>query len=132
MEWEYFSDLVRILSEEANLKAAYLFGSATDGKMRPDSDVDVAVWMEGPLDPQTKALLIKRIASICLRPVDLLDLRKTDPVLLEEILSTGKPLIEPPVDVLESLLQMIVRNEADFLPLLRRARRERVEAFASE
>lgn len=125
-----FNKLVRILSDEADLKAAFLFGSAAHGGLRPDSDIDVAVWMERPLAAAEKARLIHQIATACRRPVDLVDLRRTDPVLLAEILRRGRPIIEPPVDVLESLMQTAVRNETDFLPLLRRARKVRVEAFA--
>jgi len=125
-------DLKRILSDQPGIKAAFLFGSASTGEMRIDSDIDVAVWMEEPLDSQEAIELINKISATCLRPVDLIDLRQTDPILLKEILGSGVPVVTPPDDVLENLLQIVVRNEADFLPLLRVARRERVEAFASE
>ena len=130
MAREMSDNLRRGVSGGAALRAAYLFGSCAGDRMRIDSDVDVAVWMDHPLDSRTKTRLIEAISSACRRPVDLVDLRRTDPVLLKEILQNGKPVIPPSPDVLESLFRAVVYNEADFLPLLRRARRERVEAFA--
>jgi len=122
--------VTRTLSDEEDIRAAYLFGSAAVGRLNPESDIDIGVWMNLPLRCADKVRLIEKLSSACLRPVDLLDLRQAGPVLLKEILQKGNPLIEPDADVLEQLYQNVVRNEADYLPLLRGARKERVEIFA--
>jgi len=124
--------VTRILSGETEIQAAFLFGSVACGQLHAESDIDIAVRMSRSIPSEDKIRLIEKISANCLRPVDLLDLRQIGPVLLKEILRHGKPIIEPAAEVLEELYQQVVRNEADYLPLRRRARSERVEGFARQ
>ena len=65
---------VRVLRCEG-VVYALLFGSGAQGKLRFDSDVDIAVAGDRPLSPQTRYELISKLAAVTRRPVDLIDLR---------------------------------------------------------
>lgn len=68
----------------------YLFGSALQGALRSDSDVDLAVIGTRAIDPLTLAEEQARLESIFGRPVDLIDLVGTDPVLRAEAMLKGR------------------------------------------
>jgi predicted nucleotidyltransferase len=63
--------------KELGATAVYVFGSATTGKLRRHSDIDLAV--EG-LPPEVFFRAIAKTSEILNRPVDLLDLARTDPL----------------------------------------------------
>ena len=74
------------------MEAAYLFGSAAEASMRPDSDVDIAVLLPldsrqsiGFLDPTRLAL-----EDLTGRDVDLIALREAPTVLQKEIILRGR------------------------------------------
>lgn len=75
-------------------QAVYLFGSATDDSLRPDSDVDVAVLMPPGEDA---AEVIGRpgglrvdLADSVHRAVDVVDLRRASTVLKKEVVVNGQ------------------------------------------
>ena len=41
--------IARVVSRQREIQAAYLFGSTANGRVRPDSDVDVAVLLARPV-----------------------------------------------------------------------------------
>ncbi len=53
--------LKNILSHYAQIDAAYLFGTAATGKLRPNSDVDVAVLLAEPYAEEELAAVHARI-----------------------------------------------------------------------
>ena len=63
----------------------YLFGSATKGGLRPDSDVDVAVR---GLPPEVYFSAVSKAADLLGRPVDVVDLDDPTP-LAGDLLSSG-------------------------------------------
>jgi len=68
----------------------YLFGSAFQRGMRPDSDVDLALLGEQPYDSmelRKETLLLEAIFG---RAVDLIDLIEADPVLRAEAMLKGR------------------------------------------
>ncbi len=67
-----------------------LFGSFAEGKGRPNSDVDLAFDVEYA-DDRTIKELHERIEDLhTVRSVDLVDLKRVDPGVAEEILTTGR------------------------------------------
>lgn len=67
----------------------YLFGSHATGNAGPDSDIDVAVLAQAPLDPVHRWNLAGEIASTLHRDVDLVDLRQASTVLRMKIIRHG-------------------------------------------
>lgn len=77
-----------------DVRVAYVFGSHASGEATSASDVDVAVLMPHPLDPERRWHLQEALASRLHRDVDLVDLRRASTVLRAQIVTTGRVLHE--------------------------------------
>jgi len=75
-----------------NLMAVYVFGSRAHGEPGPDSDLDIAVLMEGRADPVSLFFIAGDIASLVGCDVDLLDLRNASTVMQYQVVTTGNLL----------------------------------------
>ena len=64
----------------------FVFGSATKGRLRPDSDIDMAV---SGLPSKTYFSAISRVSDLLGRPVDLMDLDDSTP-LVRHLLVSGE------------------------------------------
>lgn len=84
-------ELIRPLID-AELLAVYLFGSAAEGTLRADSDVDLAVLANRPLDRMQRFEAEQDLATALHRDVDLIDLRRAPAFLRGRIVGTGRCL----------------------------------------
>ncbi len=88
--------IVHLLKERLpGLMAVYAFGSrvVNHGEYsRTDSDLDLAVLVEGYADPLTLFELSGALADVAGCPVDLLDLRAASTVMQHQVLTTGERL----------------------------------------
>ncbi|MEW6378288.1 MAG: nucleotidyltransferase domain-containing protein [bacterium] len=83
--------IVRLLREKyPDLVAIYVFGSAGQGEMMPESDIDLAILPRHPLDPWERWSMARHLAGALRREVDLVDLRKASTVLRMQVVSTGQ------------------------------------------
>jgi predicted nucleotidyltransferase len=83
--------LTRVLEEMPAVRLAVLFGSAARQTDRPDSDIDLAVLVEGEADTHsTLAVTLERAVG---RPVDLVWLDSAPPLLRFEIARDGLVLV---------------------------------------
>jgi predicted nucleotidyltransferase len=76
------------------LSALWLFGSEARGQARRDSDVDLAALSPRPIS--AKQLLTARLDLEALlgRSVDLVDLRRTSPILGLQVVRDGRLLLD--------------------------------------
>ena len=87
------SDILAAVREALpGVRRVYLFGSRAVGEERPDSDLDLAVVLDGPADPVSLWMAGEDIASRLDVDVDLIDLLTADTVLKHQIVTTGKRL----------------------------------------
>jgi predicted nucleotidyltransferase len=77
---------------------AWLYGSHAAGRSRPDSDIDVAVLFDEPLDPVSLFDAGTRLAAFMQAPVDLVDLRRAGGLLRVEATQRGRPLVPPTLE----------------------------------
>ncbi len=77
-------------SRVPHLMAIYAFGSQVQGTAGRDSDLDLAVLVEGYADPILLWELASDLADIAACPVDLLDFRAASTVMQYQILTTGE------------------------------------------
>lgn len=83
--------LVSLLRERLpGLLAVYAFGSRVQGTARPDSDLDMAVLVEGYADVLLLWELAGALAEVAGATVDLLDLRAASTVMQYQIVTTGQ------------------------------------------
>ena len=72
------------------LLAVYAFGSRVQGTAGPDSDLDLAVLVEGYADPVQLWQLASDLAGVAGCPVDLLDLRAASTVMQYQVITPGQ------------------------------------------
>ena len=93
-------DLRVCLLNREELLAAWLFGSQATGRARPDSDVDVAVLGWKPLTLEERLALQMDVESVLKRElVDVVDLRRANPVLRFEALQGVRLFARSPEEV---------------------------------
>ena len=78
-----------ILKFLPDVKAIYLFGSYAHGQALPDSDIDLAVINDEPMDENHFFEMILLIATALNRDIDLIDIKRTPLDMKFEIISTG-------------------------------------------
>lgn len=116
------------LAAEPGIEFASVFGSVAEGTARRDSDVDVGVLTDAPLDSRSRRDLVEALAKIAGRPVDLVDLREAGPVLLLSALR-GQRLVGRGGRANAALLSRAWADAADFLPVRERLLRQRRHAW---
>lgn len=111
---------------EPGVKVAIVYGSAATDKMRPGSDVDVAVLFDRPLNIDARLALWGRLTDALRREVDLVDLHDLGGEILHQILTKGCVVIKNDVDAYFRLVQRMIYDREDFMPQVRRAQRARI------
>lgn len=87
------SDILAAVREALpGVRRVYLFGSRATGEEWPDSDLDLAVVLDGPADPVSLWMAGEDIASRLDVDVDLINLLAADTVLKHQIVTNGKLL----------------------------------------
>lgn len=84
--------LVRVLSRDRRIRAAYLFGSLACGRERADSDADVALLLAGRASRaafKTRLRYAGELEGVLGRRVDVVILNDADPFLRFQIFSKG-------------------------------------------
>jgi predicted nucleotidyltransferase len=119
----------KVLHTEQGLKLAILYGSAATGKLRADSDVDIALLLDCPLSAERKMKLISRLERELQRDVDLVDLFSLSGTILKQVLSKGRVLIQTKPGELAGLVRKMIYNQADMMPYVSRTLIERQRRF---
>ena len=120
--------LLDVLRRHPEINLAILFGSVAAGSATRDSDLDLAVAADRPLDAEAKLNLIADLAEATGRPVDLIDLHSVGEPLLGQVLKHGKRLLGSDERYARLLTRHLI-DEADFMPYYRRVLAERRRAW---
>ena len=107
------------------LLAIYLFGSRATGHAGIDSDLDLAVLVEGKLDPLVTWELAQLLAELAGCDVDLIDLRAASTVLQYQVITTGSCLWSK--DVQTSLYECAILSQKTELDSARAGLLEDIE-----
>jgi len=119
----------QILESYSGLQLIIVYGSAVTESFRKDSDIDIAVLFDKPLDPELKLELLGKLAVALKREIDLVDLFKLNGVLLKQILTKGQIIFKTNDNAVYKLLKRMIYNQSDFMPYYNKAVRRRVEEF---
>ncbi|MEX2516778.1 MAG: nucleotidyltransferase domain-containing protein [Gammaproteobacteria bacterium] len=122
-------ELTDFLAKDNEIVVAIAFGSLISGRMRPDSDIDIAILTRSPMTPEQKEHLLQGLACLTGRAVDLVDLRTAGVVLMQSILRQGKRLICRDRRAYDHLVAKMLTDAADFLPGHQRLLEARAEAW---
>ncbi|MGH7332247.1 MAG: type VII toxin-antitoxin system MntA family adenylyltransferase antitoxin [Candidatus Rokuibacteriota bacterium] len=129
---ETLEPIRRLLELRADVRLAYVFGSAARGQDRATSDVDVAVLFDPPPAPRDLDQLTSDLCGASGRPLDLVALNTSPPLLAHEIVKTSQILICRNEDERIRFETRIAARYLDTAHLRRvqhRYLRERVDAF---
>jgi predicted nucleotidyltransferase len=92
------AEIARCVSRHREVQAAYLFGSAATGRMRPDSDVDVAVLVNSVKPFRFLKYRLDLMAdlgkALHRADIDLVLLNQASPLLAHRVLSKGDLVFE--------------------------------------
>jgi uncharacterized protein len=81
---------VRVFAaENPGIAAVYLFGSAATGKMKADSDLDIAVMSAGRIDGFERISMETALSNLLGRDVDLVIFHQAGVLLQHQILKYG-------------------------------------------
>jgi uncharacterized protein len=80
------------------LQAVYIFGSAVDGRLRGDSDIDLAVLAARLVESEILFALAQTCSRLVGREVELVDLRAVPVVFQAQIVGRGRRLGVPNED----------------------------------
>ena len=87
--------IVEFIREKLSPELIVLFGSAAHGTgFGPDSDIDLAFKSGRTIDDHDRLGVLLELAAKLRRDVDLIDLRKADPLLKFEIAQDGMVLYQ--------------------------------------
>lgn len=108
--------LIAFFSMQPSVAAAILFGSAATGRMRPDSDLDLAVLFdEGHVpDPFEVFDLRETVEKIAQRDVDLVVLNNASPILAFQAAKYGTLLVCNHQRAYHLFLARLISEYADF------------------
>jgi predicted nucleotidyltransferase len=118
-----------VLGAVPGLRLAILHGSVATGKMRKDSDVDLALLFDRPLDAEQKMLLISHLESELQRDVDLVDLFALSGTILKQVLRKGRVLVQTQPGARAELIRKMIYNQTDMMPYVSRTLIERQQRF---
>ena len=118
-----------VLRVVPGLRLAILHGSVATGKMRADSDVDIALLFDSPLNAEQKMMLISQLESELQRAVDLVDLFALSGTILKQVLRKGRVLIQTKQGTRAELIRKMIYNQADMMPYVSRTLIERQRRF---
>jgi uncharacterized protein len=85
-----------VLQIDERIVAVYLFGSFVQGRMTPESDLDVAVLFrnDAVLGPMALVDLTDRLSALVGLEVDTLCLNTAGPIVAMQVLSKGRKIVE--------------------------------------
>ena len=121
----------QVLKQHPQIVLAVLFGSLARNAARTDSDLDLAVSADRPLNANEKMQLIMDLAESIGRPVDLVDLFTVGEPLLGQIIIGGRRILGDDGRY-AVLLSRHLFNQADFMPYQKRILHERRRAWIGQ
>ena len=78
-----------LLLKDFNIISVYLFGSAANNQLKPESDIDIAFLCFLDVDEYECFMKAQELAEIFKRDVDLIDLKKASTVFKAQIIGTS-------------------------------------------
>lgn len=121
--------IVCLLARYPAVKLGILFGSLAEGRMTPESDLDLGVAATVPLDTVLKTALIEALGEISGRPVDLVDLQVVHGPILQQVLTQGKLIYCTDRMLYAALIRTMLFNQSDMMPYYDRILVERRKAW---
>jgi len=118
-----------IIERHPHIQLCLLFGSGAQGKLRPDSDLDIAVAAQHELSADEKLELMSDLSAHLRREVDLVDLNAVAGPILKQVLCDSQRIFVKNTALYALILKKMWYNQADMMPLYEMILRKRREFF---
>lgn len=115
-----------------DIKIVIVYGSFASGKQTAESDLDLAIAGEKPFANEKLQQLVEELALFVLRPIDLVDLNVIHAPLTQEILTKGKIIKKTDLNLHVDLVNRMLREVTDFLPLKRQIQTSKLKRFLND
>jgi predicted nucleotidyltransferase len=119
-----------VLESKPEVKVCLLFGSAAEGKLRVKSDIDIAVCGDNAFTHDYLAELQLEIAEKLEKEVDLLDMARLNGLILKQVITTGKKIINKKPDLLAQYIKKMLYFNEDMLPNYQMILKAKAKRFA--
>jgi len=112
---EIFKKLKEFLEKDPNISFALVFGSAAEGRLRKDSDIDVAIYVTKELEPLEYLKLATKLSDLIKREVHLIILNTASPLLRHQILKERKILFIKDFDTYAKFREKTMTDYEEYL-----------------
>lgn len=121
--------IARQLARHPAVELCVLFGSLAADRATSDSDLDLGVAADHPLDVDLKTVLIAELVQLLGRPVDLVDLQTASGVILQQVLVKGTVIYCTDHVLYATLIRNMLFDQSDMMPYYDRILAARREAW---
>ena len=128
---DLLSAIKNYLSHRDDVQLAFVYGSAASGRLRPDSDVDLAVCGNAPFPVEQRIAIAADIEDIVCRPVDLLDLHTAEGLILYQAVVYGV-VVKKHSGLWEYYVRKALYFHADLMPQITQSRTMKIQRFIDE
>ncbi len=119
----------RLLDASPDIRFCGIFGSVASGEANQESDLDVAIAADRPLDARRLLELSEALSLAANREVDLVDLMAASGPILKHALSRSVILKNEDKSLYARLIFRMLLDQADMIPYHDRILRERRTRF---
>ncbi|CAN2042047.1 DNA polymerase III subunit beta [Candidatus Magnetomoraceae bacterium gMMP-15] len=126
---EIIKRIKQILENYPEIFAATLFGSAVKNRLKPDSDIDIAVAARQPLSYEQKIDLFLALSKVLPREIDLIDLQAVAGPILQNALCKGIVVKKTSTVLFAELIKKMWYNQADMMPYSMMIMKKHCERF---
>ena len=118
------------LNGEQEIKLCILYGSAASGRLRKESDIDIAIAGDVQFSRDYLVDLQLALSRRLGYEVDIVDIKNLEGLILSEILRKGKVLIKKDTGLYAEFIKKVINFNEDVLPNIRMILKKRAERFA--
>lgn len=118
MKTQSVASIEGVCAGHPQVQAAFLFGSRAFGGARPDSDWDLAVYLEPP-EPDPTLEILTDLVKAGFERTDLVVLNQAPPVLAFEVVRANQVIYRREGFCVGSYVSRVMREYWDLEPLLR-------------
>lgn len=127
-----FNIISQVVEERCSPELLIIYGSAANGNMNPQSDLDLAIALEEELSLEKNSELSSELSLSLGFEIDLSDLRQAKGFFLKEILCHGMVIIKKNPERYAELIKKMWFWQADEAPLIRRIMQSKQERWLGQ
>ena len=123
LEKDQIAKIIDFAKGHSEISVIYLFGSHAAGRQRSKSDIDLVILFVNDVDGFMRVNLETEISNLLRKDVDLIDLKRSGPVLRHQIYKYGKLIYHDGSDFPSQFRAGSIRDylDTDYLRRLRNA-----------